>query len=118
MHKIIALCVVIAAVIGFGLYWNKTHAVEQVVALHAALKHGTLDPDRLTAPQGSTVELDITSDEAGVIHVEDYEVFDSVTLQKPARIIFTAATSGEYMIHIHPDSTPNDEIELGRLIVR
>jgi FtsP/CotA-like multicopper oxidase with cupredoxin domain len=67
---------------------------------------------RVTVRKGSTVRLEVRSDEAGEIHIHGYDVAKDVAKGKPARFTFKADLEGAFEIEVEDTKT-----EIGQLVV-
>ncbi len=67
------------------------------------MQQGVLSgPAVLTALQGQALEIELRSDEAGMLHLHGYELLQPVVAGGTTRLRFTAQHAGRFALELHP----------------
>ncbi|OGG60656.1 hypothetical protein A2765_03715 [Candidatus Kaiserbacteria bacterium RIFCSPHIGHO2_01_FULL_56_24] len=122
MNRGIVIIVVALLAGGVGYHFLKPSAVAVsrggTDSHDLNIEHRKMDPALVRVAQGTNTTFIINTDEASELHVEGYEVMQSIAPGRAAELRFTADKAGTYLMHVHPASDPDAEISVGTLEVR
>jgi hypothetical protein len=121
-RKLSVLALVVVAVIATGCVEQTDLPAEcgaASVQRQASLSGDRLDPEAIDVCKGQAVQLEITTERAGEIHLHGYdEEAPGVAVESgdTAAFEFTANLAGQFVIELH-DEAAGSETEVGLLTV-
>ena len=107
----LALIVVVALVAGCGRAESPavsdcSSTVPGSVLVTSDVRNGqaTPAPHRVLIPEGSTVQVQVTSDEVVQVHIHGYDLEYDAAADTPGCVSFVADRAGLFDVEAHPDT--------------
>lgn len=114
------LIIILFLLIGGGMYYylkpqGLAVSSDGTVSLEVAINNRAMNPPIIRVAQGTQLELQMHSDENGIVYVDGFETTSIINKGEMTVIGLQATKTGSHGVYMHPDASPQEEIKIGTL---